>query len=116
MEALKIQNETQAGPTSLPDQPPGPSAQRPEAHYSQQPQVAEQVPEEFSLEDAAADLAQRFKVNVVVAYDEKTGQSVVRIMSSDGERLLRQMPPEEVRQMAAAARRGALINLLDSLV
>lgn len=68
------------------------------------------------LKKAARELEVRFNLKVEMATDETTGREVVRIFSEDGERLLRQMPPEEVLHMAAQARQGTLESILDSTV
>jgi uncharacterized FlaG/YvyC family protein len=67
------------------------------------------------LEEAAQELADRFDVKVEMAQDESTGRYVVRIMSQDGERVIRQMPPESTLRMAAQARQGQLRGIMDSV-
>lgn len=68
------------------------------------------------LEKAASDLAVQFGVKVEMAEDEESGRSVVRIMSKDGERILRQMPPEAAIVLAQRAMEGSAESLLDSVV
>ncbi|KMY69188.1 hypothetical protein AAU61_06745 [Desulfocarbo indianensis] len=75
-----------------------------------------QAVSEEDLAQAIKELEVRFNLQVEMFTDEETGRGVVRIFSEDGKRLLRQMPPEEVLEMAAQARRGALENLLNSRV
>jgi uncharacterized FlaG/YvyC family protein len=60
-------------------------------------------------------LASHFKVNVEMVRDQ-SGRNVVRIMSPDGRRLLRQMPPEEVIRLADQARMGSLKGFLTFMV
>jgi uncharacterized FlaG/YvyC family protein len=68
------------------------------------------------VQKAAKELEVRFNLKVEMATDETTGREVVRIFSEDGERLLRQMPPEQVIQMADQARQGNLESILNSTV
>jgi len=73
------------------------------------------APDRSSLDQAAQELASHFKVNVDVVRDS-SGRNVVRIMSPDGRRLLRQMPPEEVIRLADQARMGSIKGLLTFMV
>ena len=57
----------------------------------------------------------RFEVKVEVAQDEETGRSVVRILSRDGERVLRQMPPDAAIELAEAAQRGCTAGIMASV-
>lgn len=76
--------------------------------------AAEAQPQDIK---ATADyLASRFGVKVELTEDEDSGRSVVRIMSNDGERILRQMPPEAAIDLAERARKGSAESLLDSMV
>ncbi len=68
------------------------------------------------LEQAARHLAQNAKLRVELGEDQETGRTVVRIFSRDGERLLRQMPPEELLRLAARAQEEYGQSLLDSRV
>jgi uncharacterized FlaG/YvyC family protein len=68
------------------------------------------------LEEAAKELASRFDVKVEMAQDESTGRYVVRILSQDGERVIRQMPPESTLRMAAQARQGQIRGIMESVV
>jgi len=68
------------------------------------------------LQKAARELEVRFNLKVEMATDETTGRGVVRIFSEDGERLLRQLPPEQVLHMADEARQGNLESILNSMV
>lgn len=68
------------------------------------------------LMQAAKELEVRFNLTVKMVTDEATGREVVRIFSKDGERLLRQMPPDQVLAMADRARQGTLENILNSIV
>lgn len=116
MEGIKIQTEKVAAASGQERyvQSHGRSQEAPAAQQQQPP--SPQPVEQVDLDVAVQELTQRYEVQVEVAQDETTGRDVVRIMSQDGERVLRQMPPSQVIKMAAAARRGALLNLLDSLV
>jgi uncharacterized FlaG/YvyC family protein len=78
---------------------------------SQAPAVSEK-----ELIQAARELEVRFNLSVKMVTDEATGREVVRIFSKDGERLLRQMPPDQVLRMADQARQGTLENILNSMV
>ena len=62
------------------------------------------------------DIELKFNVKVVMGTDPSTGRQVVRIMSQDGKRLLRQMPPDQALELAARAREGSVRHLLTSLV
>lgn len=62
------------------------------------------------------DIELKFNVKVVMGTDPTTGRQVVRIMSQDGKRLLRQMPPDQALELAARAREGSVRHLLTSLV
>jgi len=75
-----------------------------------------QAVSEQDITQAIKELEVRFNLQVEMITDEETGRGVVRIFSEDGKRLLRQMPPEEVLEMAAQARQGALESLLNSRV
>ena len=77
-----------------------------------EPEQRAPEPARRNLGEAVKRLAAHFKLNVEVAESETTGRSVVRIMSPDGRRLLRQLPPEEVLKMADQARLGSLRGLL----
>jgi|Deesub1362A_J573_1020465.scaffolds.fasta_scaffold01263_7 uncharacterized FlaG/YvyC family protein len=118
MEVLKVSTQpiaepevTRASTRVRPEAPRQAPRSAPErAQGSAGPAEAAQV------EEAAQTLAARFDLKVELAQDEVTGRKVVRIFSRDGERLLRQMPPEEVLKLAQRARLGTLENLLTSVV
>ena len=80
-------------------------------------QAAEQSPkvDRAKLEEAAAELSNRFDVKVEMDQDESTGVYVVRILSRDGERVIRQMPPESTLRMAEQARHGQLRGIVESV-
>ena len=67
------------------------------------------------MEEAKKVLEGRFEVKVEVAQDEETGRSVVRILSPDGERILRQMPPKAALKLAEAAQRGYAAGIMASV-
>ncbi len=99
-----------------------PAASRPAAAIQSRPAKAPasgadtaSSPGRGGLDQAARELASHFKVNVEMARDS-SGRNVVRIMSPDGRRLLRQMPPEEVIRLADQARRGSIKGLLTLMV
>lgn len=77
-------------------------------------QAAEPAPRE-ALTQAMEQLKQTFKVEVRLEVDEESGRDVVKILSSDGERLIRQIPPKAAIAMAHKARNGHLEGILDSL-
>jgi len=77
-------------------------------------QSAEPAPRE-ALTQAMEQLKQTFKVEVQLEVDEESGREVVKILSSDGERLIRQIPPKAAIAMAHKARNGHLEGILDSL-
>jgi uncharacterized FlaG/YvyC family protein len=99
----------QASPNARPDQ----ISAREDAALSE---VQVEAIDQETLKKAAQELASRFDVKVETAQDESTGRYVVRIMSSDGERLIRQMPPESALRMAAQAKQGQLRGIMDSVV
>jgi uncharacterized FlaG/YvyC family protein len=68
--------------------------------------------DDAEVEKAARELERRFEVKVELAQDELTGRSVVRVFSPDGERLLRQLPPDAALQLAYRARRDSLLGIL----
>lgn len=83
------------------------------------PQTAGQAPPAVSrqeLEETLSALAVHYNLRFELSHDEKTGSDVVRIFSQDGERLLRQMPPEAVLKIAEDLDRGGNGGLLGSLV
>ena len=67
------------------------------------------------IEQARKVLEGRFEVKVEVAQDEETGRSVVRILSRDGERVLRQMPPDAAIELAEAAQKGCTAGIMASV-
>lgn len=67
------------------------------------------------IEQAKKILEGRFEVKVEMAQDEETGRSVVRILSPDGERILRQMPPKAALKLAEAAKRNYTAGIMASL-
>ncbi|MBI4799381.1 MAG: flagellar protein FlaG [Desulfarculus sp.] len=68
------------------------------------------------LEETLSALAVHYNLRFELSHDEKTGSDVVRIFSQDGERLLRQMPPEAVLKIAEDLDQGGNGGLLGSLV
>ncbi len=118
MEVLKVSTQ----PIAEPEVARSETRVRVEANRQRPRQApeSEQKPagtvEGAQVEEAAQTLAARFDLKVELAQDEVTGRKVVRIFSRDGERLLRQMPPEEVLKLAQRARLGTLENLLTSVV
>ncbi|MBI5522375.1 MAG: flagellar protein FlaG [Desulfarculus sp.] len=95
---------------------PRPSAPQPAPDG---PQAAGQAPPAVSpqeLEETLSALAVHYNLRFELSHDEKTGSDVVRIFSQDGERLLRQMPPEAVLKIAEDLDQGGNGGLLASLV
>ncbi len=120
MERMEITNYIKVTPAQPKAQgPEAPRASRP-ARASEEgaPPPGQTAPAVPAQEVAAAvqELELRFDLKVEMATDEETGREVVRIFSKDGKRLLRQMPPEEVLQMADRARQGTLENLVHNRV
>ena len=48
------------------------------------------------MEKCLADLSQDYNVNMTLTTDKDTGRYIVQVLSADGSRVLRQMPPESV--------------------
>jgi flagellar protein FlaG len=69
------------------------------------PLVAEEEEDTMTarLKQAMEDLQQKYKMKVELDTDEETGRQVVRILSQDGERLVRQIPPQEALKLASRA-------------
>ncbi|MCB2188677.1 MAG: flagellar protein FlaG [Deltaproteobacteria bacterium] len=76
---------------------------------------AEQV-DETRLNQAMQDLAKHYGVEFKRTTDEKTGRQIIQVFSPDGERMLRQFPPQAVVEMAAKARQGMAESLFNSTV
>jgi uncharacterized FlaG/YvyC family protein len=68
------------------------------------------------LDQAARELAGHYNLKMEVAWDDRTGRQVLKVLSPDGGRLLRQFPAETVLKMAERLRSGADDGLLTSLV
>jgi uncharacterized FlaG/YvyC family protein len=79
---------------------------------SQEKPPAQPSLEPADLAAAAAELATRLNLKVELGQDDHTGRSVVRIFSHDGERLLRQIPPETTLRMLDRLRSGEGEGLL----
>ena len=96
---VKSQNTRIAAPPRHKDQEPAPEAE----------QSASAVTEEEAntmterLKRAMEDIQRKYKMKVELDTDEETGRQVVRILSQDGERLVRQIPPQEALKMASRA-------------
>lgn len=97
------------------------TAARPENKAQNQgsvgPSLAEAAPpptqvETADLAAAAMELANRLNLQVELGQDGRTGRNVVRIFSHDGERLLRQIPPETTLKMLDRLRAGDNEGLL----
>lgn len=89
-----------------------PEQQRVKAQQSPQP-AANGTPSD--LDQAMRDLEARFKVKVELTQDEETGRQLVRIKSPDGKRILRQIPPESVLEMAHRTKTSQGQGLLTSV-
>lgn len=92
------------------------SRQEPAAATVQNAQKSEDAVSRKELEKFAENLERTFDVNIQVAVDQETGRDIVKILSSDGKRLIRQIPAEAALKMAHKAKSGQLDGLLDSLV
>lgn len=68
------------------------------------------------LGQAAQELAGHYNLKMEVAWDDRTGRQVLKVLSPEGDRLLRQFPAEAVLRMAERLRSGADDGLLTSLV
>ena len=67
------------------------------------------------MESSLESLASQVNLKVEQTTDEKSGHKVVRIFTRDGERLLRQMPPEaalRILQEVAAGGEGLLSSVI----
>jgi uncharacterized FlaG/YvyC family protein len=71
---------------------------------------------QVELEEALAYLSVHTNLKIELSHDEQTGSAVVSIFSEDGQRLLRQMPPEAILKIAENLDRGGTGGLLGSLV
>ncbi len=111
MEAIQLDTAPRGWPE--PSRPAGVGPSKPAKAPA--PAAGPSSPDRSSLDQAARELASHFKVNVDVVRDS-SGRNVVRIMSPDGRRLLRQMPPEEVIRLADQARLGSIKGLLTFMV
>jgi uncharacterized FlaG/YvyC family protein len=121
MEITKIQGMAAAAarPPERPERrrPPGPEAAEAPGAPKQAGQAGRPGQEDRAARQrAAVELGQALGLQVELSHDEATGREVVRIFSEDGQRLLRQLPPEQVLRMAAQARDGSLEGVLSSLV
>ena len=67
------------------------------------------------VQKALEELEASFEVKVELTQEEETGRTLVRIMSQDGERVIRQMPPEGAIDLARRARQGSLKSIVDSV-
>ena len=67
------------------------------------------------VEQAVEELEASFHVKVELTREEDTGRTLVRIMSQDGQRVIRQMPPEGAINLAKRARQGSLKSIVDSV-
>ncbi len=113
--ALSMQRYPAVGPrvayeATAPANQPAPSASP-----AEQAGTATRKVDPAELTDAATTLQERFNVQVVLATDKESGRSVVQILSQDGERVIRQMPPDGAIALAERARLGSQAGLLASL-
>lgn len=96
---------------------PPPGRFRPQSRPEEGEQAApsQSSPQEGEVRAAAQELAMRFNLKMEVVWDDKSGQDILRVMSPDGKRLVRQFPPEAVLALAECLRQGATDGLLTSL-
>lgn len=99
-----------------PTSDPPKSSGQDKATETQGAQSTEQTVSRKELEQFAENLERTFDVNIQIAVDQETGRDIVKILSSDGKRLIRQIPAEAALKMAHKAKSGQLDGLLDSLV
>lgn len=82
--------------------------------------AGDQLNAEFSpnpkLDRAMEQIQKSYDVKVELEHDEESGRDVVKILSSDGQRLIRQIPPKAAIALADKARQGHGEGILDSLV
>lgn len=98
------------------DKPP-PAGQQPGEASVPKPAEAAQAPaSQADMDKALTDLAGRTNLKVELGADEESGRPVVRIYTKDGERLLRQMPPEAALKLAADLRSGAGEGFFSSVI
>lgn len=94
-----------------------PPAARPREAQAPNPAETAQAPvSQADMDKALVDLASRTNLKVELGADEESGRPVVRIYTKDGERLLRQMPPEAALKLAADLRSGAGEGLFSSVI
>ncbi len=96
---------------------PPPGRYRPQARSEEATPASSNLvkPDGNEVRELAEKLAVRFNLKMEVVRDDKTGQDILKVMSPDGKRLLRQFPPEAVLALAERLRRGAADGLLTSL-
>jgi uncharacterized FlaG/YvyC family protein len=68
------------------------------------------------LRRTAEELAEHYDLKMEVAWDDRAGRQVLKVMSPDGKRILSQFPAEVVLKMAERLRSGLSDGLLTSLV
>lgn len=95
---------------------PRDSVPQPASEGQQPPPQGSATVSPQELEEILSALAVHYNLKFELSRDEKTGSDVVRIFSDDGQRLLRQMPPEAVLKIAEDLDRGGNGGLLGSLV
>ena len=96
---------------------PPPAAQQPREGQAPKSAEAAQAPaSQADMDKALTDLAGRTNLKVELGADEESGRPVVRIYTKDGERLLRQMPPEAALKLAADLRSGAGEGFFSSVI
>lgn len=106
---------TTYSPKAAPPAPAEPQAQSAPASQASDAPKGSFAAKAAQAQVSLADIELNFKVKVQVVTDDSTGRQVVKILSQDGKRVLRQMPPEQALELAAAAREGSVRNLLTSL-
>lgn len=95
---IKSQN-TREAPSRPKDQEPSSEAEQ----YTSPVSEAEAYDLTARLKQAMEDIQRKYKMKVELDRDEETGRQIVRILTQDGERLVRQIPPQEALEMASRA-------------
>lgn len=117
MEVLKVVGQGQVLDPAL--QGARPERSRPES-VTGPPSTPEEsggvAPDEAKIKQVADQLEARTGMQVQMAKDQKSGETVLRVMSPDGKRVLRQYPSEAVLELADRLRSPGAEGLLASLV
>ena len=78
--------------------------------------MAKTEPTREEIERAFNDMAGKINLKVDLGQDEQSGRTVVRIYTKDGDKLLRQIPPEAVIEIMEKQGSGGAAGFFDSVV